>query len=410
VSGTLKGPETLPQPIKVLYLHSTGHFGGSSRSLLDMIRAFPKGSVVPWLLVQKGQVAEIFRQHGIETTECLGLSSLDNTEYSHYRGKRWLVLLRELSYLPTTCWALWKTKRAGCDPDIIHANDYTLLVPALLAKFLFAKPLVIHCRALQRNNGMRAGLIAGLYRRVAARVVCIDETVLRTVSPTLPVICIHNSFLVPPQLKSDLTSDGLFRVGLVGGLIPAKGIMEFLKAAGLCLQSGMRAEFLVAGDNFRPMQGLKAYLLRKTGFAHDLASESRAFLMANRLDDRVKLLGFIHDVTSFYRSLDVLCFPTHVNAIGRPVYEAAFLGVPSIATVTDPMPDTMIPLRTGIAIPPKDPVLLAAAIQSLYHDRKLLRELGKGAYALAMSNFDPITNSASMLRTYVEVLNGYPRN
>ena len=34
-----------PPPLRVLYLHHIGPFGGASRSLLDLVLAFPKGAV-----------------------------------------------------------------------------------------------------------------------------------------------------------------------------------------------------------------------------------------------------------------------------------------------------------------------------------------------------------------------------
>lgn len=386
--------------LRVLYIHSTGHFGGSSRSLLDLVRSFPAGTVEAKLLTQRGRVAQVFREHGVPTLETAGISIFDNTGYSHYRGLRWIVLLRELSYLPATVSGLRRAKREWGAFDIVHVNDFTLLLPAILAKLMFNVPVVVHCRALQRAQGLRTRWITRLFRKYADKVLAIDKTVQKTLPASLPVICIHNGFL-PKRNESALpTRRASFRVALVGGLIPAKGIFEFIEAAKICVAEGMDAEFLIAGANFRDLSGVKGRILKWSGFAHDLESEIAQLIVRHRLQAKVKLLGFVEDITSFYDSIDVLCFPTHVNAIGRPVYEAGFSRVPSIATVTDPEDDTLIDGVTGLAIPPRNPKALAEAISCVYKDRALLRRLGDGAFKLAEQNFDARKNALEMLLLY----------
>ena len=63
--------------------------------------------------------------------------------------------------------------------------------------------------------------------------------------------------------------------------------------------------------------------------------------------------------------MDVLCFPSHYDAPGRPIFEAAFFGVPSIVAVRNPRPDTLVDGETGLAIRPHDADELAEAITRL---------------------------------------------
>ena len=64
------------KPISVLYIHHSGYFGGASRSLLEMIEAFPDKEVEPFLLTQTGQVGAIFRERGIDVIKTVGTLSL----------------------------------------------------------------------------------------------------------------------------------------------------------------------------------------------------------------------------------------------------------------------------------------------------------------------------------------------
>jgi glycosyltransferase involved in cell wall biosynthesis len=79
-----------------------------------------------------------------------------------------------------------------------------------------------------------------------------------------------------------------------------------------------------------------------------------------------------------------VCFPSHFDAPGRPVFEAAFFGVPSIAAVTQPMGDTIVDGVTGLAVRPREPRQLAEAILSLYANPERRAELGRNAAQLVL--------------------------
>ena len=107
------------KPISVLYFHHSGYYGGASRSLLEMIEAFPDKEVEPFLLTQTGRVGEIFRERGIDVIETVGISQFDHTRYGHYRSFRWLILLREIFYFPFTVSAIIKARLKWKNIEII---------------------------------------------------------------------------------------------------------------------------------------------------------------------------------------------------------------------------------------------------------------------------------------------------
>lgn len=76
--------------LEILYIHHAGIFGGASRSLFKLIDNFPPGAVEPHLNAQRGSVADLARSRGMTVIDAAGISLLDNTRYSHYRGKRWI--------------------------------------------------------------------------------------------------------------------------------------------------------------------------------------------------------------------------------------------------------------------------------------------------------------------------------
>src|SRR5262245_42206448 len=117
-SGTIERPV----PISVLYVHPVGTFGGASRSLLELVAGFPAGSVAPRLVTQRGSVVPVFEGQGMDIIQTAGISQFDHTRFGHYRGKRWLLLLREAYYLPFTLIALLRARFRWRDIDVVHVN------------------------------------------------------------------------------------------------------------------------------------------------------------------------------------------------------------------------------------------------------------------------------------------------
>src|SRR6516164_6952647 len=182
------------RPLRVLYLHMIGPFGGSSRSLFEAIGAFPPGAVQPFFVTQRGSVTRFFSRLG-EVIEARGMSRFDDTLYSRYRGVRWLVLLRELAYLPSTVAALAAAKRRWKQVDLIHVNDFIGLVPLLLARCLFASPAVVHVRSVAHDDprSRRTQWVQRTLHHKAAAVVAIDDTVRASLPAELRVDVIHNA-------------------------------------------------------------------------------------------------------------------------------------------------------------------------------------------------------------------------
>ena len=190
------------------------------------------------------------------------------------------------------------------------------------------------------------------------------------------------------------------RVGFLGVLVALKGIYELAEAMRILKQRGVRMECIVAGENARELSGLNAWVLGRLGFARDVRAELEVFIARHALHEQVKLLGFVSDVRAIYRKLDILCFPSYLNAAGRPVFEAAIYGVPSVVAVEDPVPDAIIHGVTGIAIPRPDPVLIADALQRLAEDADYRRLLGRQAQLWADENFSIERSARVMVEIY----------
>nr|WP_295885357.1 glycosyltransferase family 4 protein [uncultured Devosia sp.] len=400
--------------MKVLYIHMIGAFGGASRSLSEAIGAFPPGQVEARFVTASGTVEGVFGALG-PVVVARGMTQFDNTRYSYYRGLRWLVLLRELAYLPATIAALYRARAQWPDIDLIHVNEFTGLIPWLVARHLFKVPTVVHVRSVARaGRSWRTRLVSSMLARHAEAVVAIDDTVRASLPSSLPVTVIHNAFSpknVPadaPPLAWPKLRAGSFKVGFVGNLLKAKGIGELIEAAGLLARRGLDIEFLIVGDDAAPSRGIKSRLLRALGLGQNMKAEVLTEIERLGIKNDVHMLGFSARIAEAYGRMDVLCFPSHFDAPGRPIFEAAFAGVPSIVALRAPKPDTLVDGVTGLAVPPRDAIALADAIARLAQDREQAKTMGAAARVMAHRNFDPSSNSANLLELYRSVLAALP--
>ena len=402
------------RPLKVLYVDGVGPFGGASRSLFEAVNALPVSTVDAHFLVAEGTAADFYRKVAKDMVTMRGLARFDNTEYSHYRGLRWLVLLREISHIPSTVLSLLKARRRWPEVDLIHVNEITEILPGLLAKRLFGVPLVIHVRSPQRVDGRswRTRWINAVLKREAAAVIAINENTRATLPADLVVDVIQNSFTskAAPQpdpvmlAQLDVLRPGALKVGFIGNLHHGKGLFDLLEATKLVRASGRDIEVVVAGGVARADRGLKAWLLAKSGLAQDVHAQLVEQIKSNGLEHSFHLVGATTDIQRVYERLDVLCFPSHYDAPGRPVFEAAFSAVPCIVSVRSPRADTLVHGQTGLAIPARDPAALAHAISHFADDRGEVRRMGAHAKALAERNFVPAINAQRLLALYRRVV------
>lgn len=398
------------RPLRVLYIDGDGPFGGSSRSLYEVLSGMPKNAVEPHFVAVHGTALNFYRRVAKDLVITRGLTKLDNTRYSYYRGRRWLVLLRELFHLPFTFLALRAAKRRWRHVDVIHVNELAYVLPGMIAKRLFGAALVIHVRSVQRvdESSWRCKWFIDKLENQADAVIAIDENTRATLPASLRVDVIQNAFAAQrtPQpdtafvSKLDKLRPDTMKVGFVGNLHHSKGLFDLLAAAKLVKAAGRKVEFVIIGGTTIADRGIVAWALAKVGLAQNVAGELEELVAREGLTDCFHLLGPTLDIKGAYDRMDVLCFPSHFDAPGRPVFEAAFSGVPSIVAVRQPRPDTLVPGETGLAFPGHDVQKLTEAILYFADNPSEVRRMGDNAQRLAEANFDPQKNARKLLAVY----------
>jgi glycosyltransferase involved in cell wall biosynthesis len=314
---------------------------------------------------------------------------------------RWVILLREIFFLIPFVVGVCKLKKNCGAFDIIHLNDIVLLPAAwILKRFFPHSRIVIHARAVQSTNqNWRWFYFYKHLKTIAHRLIAIDQNVRDSLPSDLPVQIIHNGLKRPTSLPV-ASSLRIFTAAMVGMLSKSKGCDTFVDAAKICHQKGMKFKFQLFGDLPNANSNLIRKLAQMIGLQQDIGTKLKEIVERENLGSMVEFLPFNSDLSSIYSKIDVLCFPSHLDAPGRPIFEAAHFGIPSIAAISSPKADTFVNEVTGLIIDPGRPDQLANAIEKIYLDPNLKSTLGTHAQDLARTNFDADINAAKVLELY----------
>jgi colanic acid/amylovoran biosynthesis glycosyltransferase len=177
------------------------------------------------------------------------------------------------------------------------------------------------------------------------------------------------------------------RVVAVGRLVEKKGFSVLVDACASLAASGRSLRCDVIGDG-------------------DQREALEARVAAYGLQGRVRLLGQLsqHEVRAAIAGAAVLAAPCIVGADGNRdglptvLIEAMALGTPCVATPVTGVPEAVTHDVTGMLVPERDPVSLAAALARLLDDAPLRVRLARAARARAESRFDADRNAGRLRR------------
>jgi glycosyltransferase involved in cell wall biosynthesis len=236
-----------------------------------------------------------------------------------------------------------------------------------LAKFAYR-----HCRkrVITQNNDDRAYVID---QRLATR----DETILIQGSG------VHLDALVGAPIE---TRDPI--VLLPARMLRDKGVAEFVQAATVLKRSYPAWRFVLAG-------------------AADY--ENPSSISSSQLDEwqregHVEWLGYIPDMSSWYRQVSIVCLPSYREGMPKALLEAAAAGCAVVTTNVTGCRDAVVAEHTGLLVPARDAAALANALKTLVEDQERRELLGRHGRERAIKQFGIDVVIAATLQLYRELL------
>jgi glycosyltransferase involved in cell wall biosynthesis len=168
----------------------------------------------------------------------------------------------------------------------------------------------------------------------------------------------------------------------VGRLVEKKGFDVLVRACEAMRASGHEFRCVIIGEG------------NQTGAI-------RALIESAQLGDRVSMLGALprSEVKGWVSRASVFAAPCVVGADGNRdglptvLLEAMALGTPCISTPVTGIPEIVREGETGLLVPERDPVALAAALWRLLEDRGLARSCAEAARRQIEESFDLHANT-----------------
>lgn len=175
-------------------------------------------------------------------------------------------------------------------------------------------------------------------------------------------------------------------IGMVGILEQRKGYDVLLRAIRTLRDEGEDIACLAAGEG--PLRQHLSSLIQELGLA-----------------GRVHLVGFVEDMASFYRSLDLFVLPSNKEAMGNALMEAMLVRVPVVASrVGGPM-EIVEEGVSGMLFPVGDSTSLAGRIRTLLRDPGLRERLGAAGRERVLRYFTMERMAEANERYYYDILN-----
>lgn len=181
-------------------------------------------------------------------------------------------------------------------------------------------------------------------------------------------------------------ADDALVVGFVGRLVREKGLAELIAAWEILREDFPRLHLVVAGSP-EP---------------HDPLPEAVARRMDR--DPRIHLAGHVAEPAPLYAAMDLLALPTYREGFGQVSLEAAAMGLPVVATRVPGCVDAIRDGVTGLLVPPRDPVELAAAIRRYLLDPALRIDHGRAGRERVLRDFRPEDLAVATFEEYARLL------
>lgn len=178
-----------------------------------------------------------------------------------------------------------------------------------------------------------------------------------------------------------------FMVLCLGQFVDRKGRWIFLEAAREILEGHNDIEFVWIA----PQPATPEEIEKINGYG--LGDSFRIILSAEIGPSR-------EDVLTFFRAADVFALPSLWEGLPISILEALALGVPTISTNVNAIPEAVRDAETGLLIEPGDSGQLAEAILRLRNDQELREDLARKGREFVLENFDERDAATIALRAY----------
>jgi glycosyltransferase involved in cell wall biosynthesis len=384
----------LKKKINILYVYPIHQFSGSLKSLQEYLKILPKKKYNLYFIAPFGKASKILSKFGL-VIKALGITKFDSTNIGHYRGARWLILIREIFYIFPTLYSCIVLKIYQKKIDIMHLNDSTALPIIFFLKIFYNSKIILHVRSVLKNDNYISSFISLIVAKYVDKVIVIDNTVKNSLKFNQKSTVITNIIVSKKNIKK---KGGVYlKIGYIGSLVKFKGVEDLISATQQLINEKFKIKLYLAGNRVHKNYFIISKLLKIFNIKNDIYE-------TNKKNNDIIFMHQIDNIEKFYEKIDVLVFPSYINALGRSVFEAGCFSIPSIVCFDKRYSDSFIKNYSGLSFSrPGDRPALRNAIKFFYNNRKMITKMGINANKIFIKNFSPERNLHKLEKIYKEL-------
>lgn len=161
-------------------------------------------------------------------------------------------------------------------------------------------------------------------------------------------------------------------IGYIGRLSEEKGILNFIKAIPIILETGKDIKFFLGGDG-----QLKNYIMK--------------YLEENKLNNKIKLVGWIphKDLINYLNELKLIVLPSYTEGLPNIMLEAMACGTPILASSVGAIPDVIKDGTNGFIMENNSPECISRnVIRALDHPNSVVIAKNANEYVKKKFTYD----------------------
>lgn len=178
--------------------------------------------------------------------------------------------------------------------------------------------------------------------------------------------------------------------GTATRLHPIKGTNVLLEAATLLLEKRDDFAICIAGT------GEQKYY-----------NEYMSYIKEHHLENHVFLIGFIHNIHSFYHQIDANILPSYSESFPYALTEGGLHALPTIASYTGGIPEMITNGTTGYLFEVGNPVPLADTMEKMLQSPSEYKKIGESFKEKILQDFTAVSMANTHKKIYADVLRLY---
>lgn len=345
----------------ILFIHSSAEFYGSDKSLYNLVKGLSK---------EDGKITVMLPCNGILVDKIKSIDEkIDVIVYDFAVLRRKNLNIKGIfKYFIDFVKSILKISKVikENDIEIVYTNTSVILPGAITAKIL-GKKSVWHVREVLKDESKIVKILKKVIKSFSNIIITNSIATKNSLgySNYSNVKVVYNAV---NEIKiSDKKNTDVIRVGMAGRINRWKGQKLFVDLAEHMLKNEKtNLEFLIAGDAYKGEEYLE--------------EELKKYIENKSIDNNVKMLGRIDDISKFYELIDVFILPSiEPEPFGLVVIEAMSCGIPVIATNHGGPCEIINSGYDGYLADYNNCIEMAGILTELIHNDESRRKIGENA-------------------------------